>query len=316
MTLPAISILMIVGRQRERAAATLASVLAQDRIDEAEVIVADVAWDECPPVAGSDQPAVRVLRAGRGRHIGQLRAEAIRFARAPLVAFLEEHAVALPGWLAGTLDAFAQGPWSVVGPVIRLGKDDSPLSLALACLSFGAWIAPTSTREIASVIGHDSAYRREALRCFAEELDELLVAEPVLHGRLVERGEKILLSAAAEIYHRNESTVTAMLFDYFHCNITFGALGLRGKSMADRLLRLAATPVVPFLRTWRAWPTLRKHIRGAALLQATAYTFLCSVAQAAGLVMGYLGWTQGAAMRLSRVELESPDRHRLPKEYV
>jgi hypothetical protein len=311
---PAISIILITGRQRRRAEEALASILAQARIAEAEVLLVDLAADECPPVAGSDHPTVRIFPYRCDGHIGYVRSAAVRAASAPLVAFVEEHAIVLPGWLAATLDAFDSGPWSVVGPALRLGKDDSTLSLALACLSFGPWLAPTCTREMTTVIGHDSAYRRASLLAL-DDLDELLVAEPVLHAHLVERGEHILLCAAAEMYHRNESTVAAMLYDYFLWNISFGALRLRGKRPAERLLRLAATPAAPFARTWRAWPLLRRYVPAPTLPLATFYAFLCCVAQVAGLVMGYLGRTEGAAKRLSFAELGSPDRHPLPKEF-
>jgi hypothetical protein len=311
---PSVSIILIIGKQRDRARIALDSILAQDRIDEAEVILLDVALDVCPPLSQASHPAVRLVQVGRDRHIGEMRAYGVHLAQAPLVAFLEEHAFALPGWLAATLDAFAEGPWSVVGPALWLGKDDSALSLALISVGFASWMAPSATREVKTVIGHDSAYRREALLLFADELDDLLMAEQVLHARLVERGHRLLLCGEAVIYHRNESTLSAMMFDYFFWNINFGALRIRDKGKAERLMRMMATPLVPIARTWRAWPVLRRYAQGSRLILTTVYAFLCCVAQAAGLLVGYLGRSRGAALRLSRAELETPYRDQLPTE--
>ncbi len=280
------------------------------------MILLDVALDVCPPLSQASHPAVRLIRVGRDRHIGELRAYGAHLAQAPLVAFLEEHAFALPGWLAATLEAFAEGPWCAVGPALMVGQEDSAMCLALISVGYAGWVAPTATRGVETIIGHDSAYRREALMMFADELDDLLTAEQLLHARLVQRGQRLLLCGEAVIYHCNESTLAAMMVDYFYWNVNFGALRFREKGVAERLLRVMATPVVPFVRTWRAWPTLRKYAHGARLALATVYAFLCCVAQAVGLLVGYLGWSRVAALRLSSAELESPDRESLPMDLL
>ena len=50
---------------------------------------------------GADHAAVRVVERPQRGPFGVLRAEAVRLARAPVVAFLEEHAEARAGWLVG-----------------------------------------------------------------------------------------------------------------------------------------------------------------------------------------------------------------------
>src|SRR5688572_16095101 len=111
---PVISIILVVGGQRVRAGRALASILSQAGIEQAEVILGDAGPADGPPLPRADDARVRLIRFPRTLSFGEMRAEGVRQARGGLVAFLEEHCIALPGWLAATMAAL-KGPWVGVG---------------------------------------------------------------------------------------------------------------------------------------------------------------------------------------------------------
>src|SRR5688572_8422869 len=88
---PRMSVVLLVGGQRARGARALRSVIEQSPVDALEVLLLDLGWRDHAPLDGSDHPGVRVLRLDPGIGFGAARARAILEARAPIVAFLEEH---------------------------------------------------------------------------------------------------------------------------------------------------------------------------------------------------------------------------------
>src|SRR5262249_49422268 len=104
---PRMSVIVMVDRRRARGARALRSLLAPSDAGALEILLLDFGWREYPPLPGSDHPGVSVLRLDRGITLGAARASGVLEARAPIVAFLEEHATALPGWTDALLSAHA-----------------------------------------------------------------------------------------------------------------------------------------------------------------------------------------------------------------
>ena len=102
---PPVSVVMMVGRQRDRAARALASILEQDGIERCEVMVIDAARGT--PAAARLRPPSGGTSSRQRPALRRRLPASIQQARAPVVAFLEEHAIALPGWLRGVEAVFA-----------------------------------------------------------------------------------------------------------------------------------------------------------------------------------------------------------------
>ncbi len=96
--LPTLSVVLMVDSQRARGGWALASVLSQEFSGRLEVLIFDFGHAEHPPLAGSDHRDVRVIPALRGGGYGETMAAAVSAARAPVIAFIEEHVVVLEGW--------------------------------------------------------------------------------------------------------------------------------------------------------------------------------------------------------------------------
>lgn len=93
---PDLTVVLLVDSQRRRGGWALRAILDQELDGELEVLLYDFALGELPPLAGSDHPAVRLAPGTRGAGYGVALAAAVHAARAPLVAFVEEHVVVRP----------------------------------------------------------------------------------------------------------------------------------------------------------------------------------------------------------------------------
>ena len=136
----------MVDGQRERGARCLQSILSQSIIDEMEVLVFDFAPPEVPPLRGSEHPSVRVVRVDRALTFGGARAFSVRMARAPIVAFLEEHVVVSPGWAEALLKAHRAG-WTGVGPEMHNLVPGRVISDAMFLAGYAQWTPPLAPGE-------------------------------------------------------------------------------------------------------------------------------------------------------------------------
>ncbi|HVT59833.1 MAG TPA: glycosyltransferase [Thermoanaerobaculia bacterium] len=132
---PELSAVVVVGPLRERAGECLRSLLDQGLGERLEVVVVDLAGGGALPVPGGEDPAVRVLESPPSTTFPQARARGLRAARGAVVAFVEEHAVAFPGWAEALLAAH-RGPYAGVGPAVvngNPGVGSSDIEGLLAC---------------------------------------------------------------------------------------------------------------------------------------------------------------------------------------
>jgi hypothetical protein len=100
-----VTAILIAGELRGRASKSLGHLLSQTALARMEILVADL----CPdggPLAGADHPAVRYRRWPHLAYYSEAQAAAVREARAPVVAFIEDHAYASPGWAQVVLEGF------------------------------------------------------------------------------------------------------------------------------------------------------------------------------------------------------------------
>lgn len=293
MSDPVLSVIAIVGRQRGRVEACLRSLLAQNAAPSMEILMVDCAPVGTPPIALADRGNVRVLRATPGREFGELRAQAVHEARAPIVAFIEEHCVAHPGWAEAILAGHAEG-WSGVGGEVHNGNPGRGLSDVILALSFAPWMAPASRGAQVLLPGNNTSYRRDVLLRLGGGLARLLLNEPLLQWRLAAQGERLLLEPRMRFSHTNESRLTTICRGFYLWNRCFGAAraDLLHWSWGHRAARLLAAPLVPWVRAARlvAFGVRRRRdllgrfVRGLpAVMVAESFAV---AGQVVGMVMG------------------------------
>jgi hypothetical protein len=302
---PTVSVVIIVGRRRERGAGSLASILGQDGIERCEVLLVDAAPDGTPPLRGFDHPSVRVLPMPFRPRGGTIRTTAIRRARAPVVAFLEEHSRALPGYLVGIEEVFADG--SVAAASGEIGNLNPGLGFTDAAhvMSFWRWSPPLERGWDADMVNsHNAVYRRAEI-IGLDDLDALMESEIVLHWALKRQGRVLRIDPRLRITHLSEGTTRAIIKGYYLWHVSFGRTwaSVDGWSAARRAMQVVGVPWWVFLRVKRMLAEVPPASR-RVLIRNLPGVIAAQSAAAVGLAVGCLGQDASAAARFTDYELD------------
>jgi GT2 family glycosyltransferase len=287
-----LSVVVVVGRLRTRAERCLTALLAQATAD-LEVLVVDVAPPDCAAFPDPTPSAVRVLRLPPETTFAAARAAGVRAARGGIVAFFEEHARPLDGWIQAVLTAH-EAPYAGIGGEVENANPGVGISTLAGLMSYGRFYAPQRPREVELIVGHNSSYKREALLALGSDLDRLLACDLVLMTRLRRNGHALYIDPRIRIAHANEATVRSTCRGYFLHHRTYGPLRAKEGRWPwwRRLGYVAAAPAIPvyfvvkfrrFLRVHRAElvPALDRGLLPVLVSQLAA-----ACGQAVGLVAG------------------------------
>lgn len=306
---PILSVILIAGNQRQRAARALQSILTQAQIDSAEVLLIDVPTRAAPRLAGSDHPVVRLVPLPHRLSYGAMRAEAVKLARGAYVASLEEHCIALPGWIEAQLKRIAGGEWAGIGGEVHSLNPGQGISDLLVFMHYPlAWRAPAQFGISPGLPGHNSSYKRSALLQFGDDLPDLLQNETLLIWKLKERNEVLGIDPAMKFQHQNETSVMELAPGYYHMHRNFGVA--RAKLFHwtgwQRGLRLLSLPLLPLVRFMRY--LLRASRENPAELEivvrhALSIIMLQSIT-AIGLGVGYLFGPGDSGLKFCETELD------------
>ena len=199
--------------------ATVADVLAslrdQPDPDGIELVLA------CPSAAGLGEseaaPAgpLRIVEVGELVPIEEAFAAGIRAASAPVVLVGETHAFPEPGALEPLIRAICDDGYAAVAPGLRNANPETAASWASLMVTYG-WSLGGSRREMSDLSTHNTAYRRELLLAFGDELPALLRLGGGIHGRLRAQGHRLLIEPASVFAHLNVVRFRSCLGDRFH----------------------------------------------------------------------------------------------------
>src|SRR4029079_4023110 len=146
--------------------------------------------------------------------LGSSRFAAFRHATAPIVAVIEDHAIARRDWGEALLNAF-QGPWAAVGYAFENSNPHTYLSRSCMVNDYGRWMTPARGGVVTQLAGHNVSYRRDALLAFGGELEHLLTPDFLVHQALVAKGERLYLEANAVVGHENFTHVGPAISAHF-----------------------------------------------------------------------------------------------------
>ncbi len=257
---PLISVVLIVGDQRARAALALRSLLSQAGVEQAEIIVFDCgSQPDMPPLPGYDQPQVRVFRRPTRKPYGATCAEGARLARGRYVAYVEEHCQVRPGYLKAIEKALRE--WVAVGVAVQPFYSDLRFSNVVFLMNYPLELRANVTRKQTSLlVGHNMIYRRDVLMRYDAQLDELLENDTVFNLKLWQQGEPMGIDPDIQIQHANEKSLLTISHGYYLWHWAFAYHRWRqvGWSPGYKLLRLLTIPLMPTIR-WL------KYLKGALL---------------------------------------------------
>jgi len=152
---PELSVVVVVGPRRARAETCLRSLLDQEIGERLEVVVIDVE-PGATPITGQEDPRVRSRSLPPGTTFATARVEGVRLAQGAVVAFLEEHCLALPGWGAALLRAYAAGPWAGVGARVENANPGQGTSDITGLLAYHHFYAPLASGEVGPAVASRS----------------------------------------------------------------------------------------------------------------------------------------------------------------
>ena len=255
----------------------LASLAAQPRAAELEVLLADGSDAGVLAVAARSRAGVRHI-AAPGAALPALKAAAIRAASGELVAILDPTDAAEPGWLDEILAAFEDGTVSAVGGAVLLDNAAASANVAAYLFEYGAFNPPFGAGDAPGDLpGNNVAYRRRALTVDCADLLETEgFYKPLFHERIRARGGRLVLRPSMRVRHLTQHRFLEFGLRRFHYGRCFGATRLRRASPGRRFLyRFLAPVVAPVL--------VARHLRRAWMhpgnrrLLARAAPALCGV---------------------------------------
>lgn len=288
-----LSVVLQAGGQRDRASECLASLLKQSVIDRMQILVLDYGLGIHPPLPGSDHSVVEVIQRDEYEPFSQSRAIGVRKARAPVVAFVEDHVVVFDGWAEAIIESHRQG-WKAIGPEVHSGNPGVGISDAIALMNNASWRPPAEEGVHELLAGHNTAYDREVLSSMGLPVEVLLRCDPVLQWLLRDHGYPCYLNPRSKIAHLNETELHAILPGYFHWNRLFAATRAQvfDWPWQQRAYRILATPLVPIVRVLRQLANVRQNNPGllgqyfkSLPVQLIAHSF-AALGQALGFLFG------------------------------
>jgi hypothetical protein len=250
----------------------------------------------------TDFGAVRVVPSGPSPTTSTALAVGMRAARAPVVAYCEDHVFPEPGWVEARLAAHAAGA-VVVGSTLRNANPAKAVSWAVFLQSFGPFAMPVAGGRSANLPWHQCSYRRDVLP-LGPELEALLENEGLLHADLRGAGHTLVLESAAVAGHLNPSRLRSLVTFAWHGGRVWGA-GRAAHEGWSRPRRAAHASLFPYtaLRELRLRLADVHRVRPIRRRSVVFLLGLGIVIHAAGEATGVLFGSRRAAMRLTDIEL-------------
>lgn len=306
---PLLSVVVVVGPLRARGQRVLDAVGAQTIADRLQLVVVDL--------RGATEPWLTVAPHLRADYIvedpaltyGAARAAGVSAARAPVVAFVEDHCFPLPDWAEAVVRAH-DGPWVGVGYAFTNANPETYRSRSGLLADYGLWAHPARHGPARLLPGNNIAYKRTLLDAFGDDLPTMLGTDFAVHQHCLRHGLPMGIAADALAAHTNfESLGSLLRANYAYCR-TIAATRVRvhGWSPLRRLVYGLAVPLgAPAIKLARLFASLRgrRALWGgvAAALPVVAVTFAWS---AVGEAVGYLFGMGDSAPVFRYWELEAP----------
>lgn len=265
----------------------------------AEVIVVDRCGEETRARLAREAPFAKVIAAtGHRPSVPELRLLGVQEATGEIVAVLEEHCVAPPGWAEAVRSGFRPGDVAIGGPIL-----DSDFARARDWVVYFSeyhnYLPPWPEGERYALNGANVAYRRDAVLKHADTLGSGYW-EVVLHPRLAADGGTFRSVPGMGAHHTGPFDFGYYLEQRYLLSRVWGGTQRRSASPAKRLVYLIAAPLFPLLLLARiAQRVFASGHRVGKFLQALPLLVPVAIAYVWGEWLGYL---LGPGDALERVE--------------
>ncbi len=297
---PDLSVVVTVVDGGAALARCLSALAAQPGAPALEVLV------PCDDTAASSAtiargfPGVRVLDMGAvltehpcataaGQHelFDRRRAAGLAAASGALVAIVEDRGVPEPDWAAAMADLHRRLPHAVIGGAVAPGKSGAWLRAAFLC-DYARYAPPFAEGPRDFVTDVNVCYKRRALEA-TRALWQQRYHETTVHWALRRAGETLHLSPAPVVRQvRDDRGTGALLAERFAWGRLFAVTRARESTPAQRLVRTATSPLLPFVMWWRILRGAAGRGESGGVLLLTPILFVLLAGWAAGEAAGYL----------------------------
>ncbi len=287
-----LSVVQIIGQQRERAEEGLRKLLEQEVSEPLDIVLVDL-QPESGPLAGAADSRVRVVPRPGLRSFPRAMAAGAEATTGDCVAFIEDHCHAQPGWAAAVMRAFERGV-EIVNYAFIDAQPETYLSRSFLMVEYGRWLHPVRPGAIPIASCANIAYRRDVLMKYAavRPLEEWFQAEYMLHRRIQGEGGVVWQSADAIAAHEDWMSVRQGLYangalKRFHAATI--AFGNPPWSLLKRWMYGGGMVLVPGLQVWRLVRSIvPRPMLWGRFVMALPITLVVTAYQAASEAAGYL----------------------------
>ena len=305
---PDLTVVVVFGPLRDRAAGCLESLLLQDAVDKTEIVLVDLRSD-LGPLPGAEHPAVVTLCMPPDTSFVAARVAAIHAARGAAVALVEEHSRALPGWAGAVIAAHAEG-WTAVASEMHNANAGVGAADINGVLNYGLVGPPLMRGEGTMAPPFHTSFSREALLGLGDALEPAAFSDICLWDEVRRHGGRLVQEPAARLAHLNETTLWEPLLADFHFHRFW--VGFRRTherwSWARTLAAIVLVPVYPAYYLWLYGKRLaeRDPARARLLRRHAVHAYLRQLGPAMGQAVGLLFGPGPSAQRFTRYEIVEP----------
>jgi Glycosyl transferase family 2 len=300
-----VSAVVIAGPCRSRVQRVVDALCAQTALQSMEIIIVDLVPSSVPLKTAADATVVYLLRSDITRW-GQARMEAIKAARAPIVAFIEDHCFPRKTWAERLIEAH-EGPWAAIGYAFTNANPRSFVSRVAMLARYGLFVHPVPGGPARYVSGNNVSYKRDILLGLDGDLEVLLDIDFNLQEELLTQKRKMFVEARAIAAHQNYTSLRGECrTGRPYCRL-LAAHRARDWGRQRRLFYGVLAPLAaPALRLLRLIYSLRgRRSLWATFVFGIPMIIVMYVSDALGESAGYLFGAGNAARDVLRYELET-----------
>ncbi len=304
---PDFSIFLITDDSYAKCARTISYLKRQTIVDQIELVIVGPSREQIAP--DYDDLSVfhshKIVEMGEVGWVGKAAARGIEASSAKYVTYSEEHGFPPEDWAETLVRTFESGGYDAVGWGMTPAN---PGLVAWAHIygQFGDAVAPLESGPATRLGPHHGAYRRDLLLEYGDALPHVFGNEGVLYPDLLRRGKSLYLTGETVTGHTQVSDFASYVrLEFIGMRIYAASRMLLFEwPLWKRLLYIAGSPVIPFLRLWRSLGHIRRTGRGRELLPQVAFVILgANIAGALGEAIGYAIGADDEG-RADRMEIE------------
>jgi hypothetical protein len=285
-----LSVIMVIHSDSKNSRMALRHLSAQTICDSMELIIIVTSKDvlNLAPHQLEGFYCHRIIELGTLNNCGEAKAAGVRAAKAPLVAFVEDHSYPATGCAETFVKAHGRSGVAAVGPLVLNANPSSAISWGCYLVFYGNWIKPLNRQKATHLPGNQSCYKRDLLMEYGERLSEMLEAESVLHWDLLSKGFRLHLEQEAVVYHLNFSLIVPAIFEYYFASLVFAGNRARNWNSARKILYALGSPLLPVIRLSRILKDVyRSELEPRFFWRALVPMIIILGAGAIGEMLGY-----------------------------